>query len=225
MIIEAYPNALDVSLLAQHVIGSVIMTGLMGMIAFATFQRIAAMLTHQAPAGALEILAEIGTFCFACLIGALCVTRLKPTRQASGMIPMISALGGSFVLTVVNFVPLADLSPAAKTLAVFLLATGNFLSVYCLAYLGRSFSILPQARKLVTEGPYGIVRHPLYIAEAVAASGLILLHLSPLSIVTGLLLFGLQLRRVLFEESVLGAAFPDYAEYARTVPRFIPRFR
>ena len=37
-----------------------------------------------------------------------------------------------------------------------------------IAYLGKSFSIIPQARRLVREGPYSVVRHPLYLAEEVA---------------------------------------------------------
>ena len=32
-----------------------------------------------------------------------------------------------------------------------------------------------------------------------------------------------QWRRVLYEEAVLRRAFPEYDDYARRVPRFIPR--
>jgi protein-S-isoprenylcysteine O-methyltransferase Ste14 len=38
--------------------------------------------------------------------------------------------------------------------------------------LGRSISILPQARQLVTSGPYAFVRHPLYLGEMTAMLGI-----------------------------------------------------
>lgn len=230
MIIEAYPKAIDASLLERprfnvgsyaHMLGSVAMVALMTIIAHATYGRIVNLLS-QPGAGPLDYLAEAGSLCFACLIGFLCVIRLKPSRQATGFIPTIAALGGSFLLTLVNLEPLAALSSTEKSVAVTLLAVGNVLSVYCLAHLGRSFSILPQARKLVTSGPYGVVRHPLYMAEAIAALGVILLHFNVLAALTGVLLLGLQMRRVIYEEGVLRSAFPDYAVYAARVPRFVP---
>ncbi len=234
MIIQAYPTAFDTSSLqpltarrsglGAHVIGSAIMVTLMGLVAQATYLRLAQMLSHPAETNLLDYLAETGSFCFACLIGVLCVIRLKPSQQARGAIPVIAALGGSFLLTAVNLAPIADLSQGVKTIAVFLLAVGNVLSVYCLAYLGRAFSILPQARKLVTEGPYALVRHPLYVAEAIAALGLILLHFSAFSVITGLTLLAIQMQRVIYEERVLLNAFPDYAVYAARTPRFIPKF-
>jgi len=43
------------------------------------------------------------------------------------------------------------------------------LAVYGLLYLSRSLSIIPEVRRLVTGGPYRVVRHPLYAAEILAA--------------------------------------------------------
>ena len=51
---------------------------------------------------------------------------------------------------------------------------GTLASVYCLYYLGRSFSIMACARELVTHGPYGVIRHPLYVAEAITVLGIII---------------------------------------------------
>jgi protein-S-isoprenylcysteine O-methyltransferase Ste14 len=236
MIIEAYPKAIDARTLSTDVpmvhqsdfnpwgqiLGSTIMVALMAVVVHATYGRITALLANPS-AGLLDYLAEAGTLCFAGLIGLLCVIRLKPSRQAKGFLPIAAALGGSFLLTLVNLAPLTALPGPLKSIAVTLLAFGNVLSVYCLANLGRSFSILPQARKLVTSGPYGIVRHPLYVAEAIAALGVVLLHFNLLTALTGMLLLGLQMRRVIYEESVLRLAFPEYDAYAAQVPRFIPR--
>jgi protein-S-isoprenylcysteine O-methyltransferase Ste14 len=60
------------------------------------------------------------------------------------------------------------------------------------------------------------------VAESIAALGLILLHFSPQSMITGVILLAVQMQRVIYEERVLLNAFPEYAAYAATVPRFIP---
>ncbi|MFH1469445.1 MAG: methyltransferase [Pseudomonadota bacterium] len=44
------------------------------------------------------------------------------------------------------------------------------LVVAAFAALGRSFAVLPAARRLVTRGPYGWVRHPAYLGELLALS-------------------------------------------------------
>lgn len=235
MIINAYPEAFDSTCLQSlrtpqprrlgvslHALGSAIMVCLMVIITSASYHRLSLMAAHADQHAVLDYLAEAGSFCFAFLIAVLCVIRLKPRQQAKGLIPVIAALGGAFLLTVVNLAPMAPLAPGLKSVAVLLLATGNILSVYCLASLGRSFSILPQARKLVTDGPYGLVRHPLYIAEVIAAVGVIMLHFNALSAITGVLILATQMRRAMYEERVLSDAFPEYAAYAARVPRFIP---
>jgi protein-S-isoprenylcysteine O-methyltransferase Ste14 len=81
-----------------------------------------------------------------------------------------------------------DLPLAAQAAASALILVGNGFAVYVLTYLGRSFSILPESRRLVTSGPYQVVRHPLYFAEAVATLGVFIEFLSPLA----LLLFAAQ---------------------------------
>jgi len=46
--------------------------------------------------------------------------------------------------------------------------------VYAVLHLGKSFSIMPQARRLVIGGPYRFVRHPLYFAEELAVIGVLI---------------------------------------------------
>ncbi|OBZ66886.1 Protein-S-isoprenylcysteine O-methyltransferase B [Grifola frondosa] len=63
-----------------------------------------------------------------------------------------------------------------------LLATGTYLRVTCYRYLGHFFTFelaLHADHRLVTSGPYSIVRHPSYSAVLVVAVGLVMLHLSP----------------------------------------------
>jgi protein-S-isoprenylcysteine O-methyltransferase Ste14 len=116
-----------------------------------------------------------------------------------------------------------DLAPVIRILAICLILAGWLLSIYVLGWLGRSFSIMAQARRLVTRGPYAVVRHPLYVTEEIAMIGMVLLCLSPLAILIAAVQWLFQLRRMTHEERVLSAAFPEYSAYAALTPKIIPR--
>jgi protein-S-isoprenylcysteine O-methyltransferase Ste14 len=103
-----------------------------------------------------------------------------------------------------------------------LILGGNVFAVYILTRLGRSFSILPEGRKLVTAGPYKIIRHPLYVAEAMATLGTMILFFSPAAVALVIAQTATQLGRIHYEEIVLRKTFPEYSAYARTTARLIP---
>mgnify|MGYP001090530933 FL=1 len=75
---------------------------------------------------------------------------------------------------------------------------------------------------LVKLGIYGLVRHPLYSSQLVAALGwtLFTISLSHLAIlVLGFLFFDYKATK---EEGWLTERHPDYPAYARRVRKFIP---
>ena len=77
---------------------------------------------------------------------------------------------------------------------------------------------------LVTNGPYAIVRHPMYLGIIVAAFGSLMLYqtwTTVFLIVIGLIV----VRRGLREEEVLAKTFgAEWIEYRRRVPMLFPRF-
>jgi len=84
---------------------------------------------------------------------------------------------------------------------------------------------LHKRRVLTTSGPYGIVRHPLYIGSFMMMIGFCLLidDRENIYFVLGPVL-AMYLARALNEEKTLAAAFPDqWDDFARKVPRLIPR--
>jgi protein-S-isoprenylcysteine O-methyltransferase Ste14 len=99
---------------------------------------------------------------------------------------------------------------------------GHVLAVYALAWLGRSFSIMAEARRLVTSGPYARVRHPLYLAEEIAVIGLFLQYASPSTALLVVAHLAFQLQRMRNEEQILRDSFPEYAAYARATRRLVP---
>lgn len=89
--------------------------------------------------------------------------------------------------------------------------------------LGRSFGVLPEARGLVTRGPYRLVRHPVYLGELGACAGLVLAAPQPWNFGAALVFAFAQAVRMRLEENALSAEFPEYVDYAARTPRLIPR--
>ena len=160
---------------------------------------------------------------FSALAVVLTILR-QPTRVvAQGLEPRISAILGSFLILSLPFLPATEVNVEVKLASVMVTTVGITLSIYCLLWLGRSYSIMATARALVTGGPYGVVRHPLYASELIAIAGVVLGSISIPAVVLFLITLGFILRRTYNEERVLRAAFPEYEEYAQRVPRIIPR--
>jgi protein-S-isoprenylcysteine O-methyltransferase Ste14 len=103
-----------------------------------------------------------------------------------------------------------------------LILLGAALAVYALTQLGRSFSVMAEARQLVTSGVYRIVRHPLYVAEEIAVIGLVIQFLSYQTLLLVAVHAGFQLRRMRNEEAILISSFPEYGAYKEKTARLIP---
>ena len=93
--------------------------------------------------------------------------------------------------------------------------------------LGRNRTIFPRPRAdavLIRSGIYARIRHPLYTSVILLALGWSLLwHSGPALLVAAGLVVCLQ-AKARREERWLRQKFPEYAEYQRRVPRFLPRF-
>ncbi len=113
-------------------------------------------------------------------------------------------------------------SPAILVISIVIMMSGMAFTMAALGTLGKSFSIIPQVRKLVVRGPYRLVRHPLYLGEIISVVGLMLPGVSVPKILVFLLLVGCQVYRSIQEEKLLTAAFPEYADYAAKTARFLP---
>lgn len=143
----------------------------------------------------------------------------RPARDPLAFFACTVALGA-----VVLFAPPGSATPDAVVLTGELIAitscTWLLLSVL---FLGRSFSVLPEARTLVTRGPYRVVRHPVYLGEIGACCGLAVAAPSPLNATLLVALIAAQSIRMRLEERALQEAFPEYAEYAQRTRRLLPR--
>lgn len=170
----------------------------------------------------IEVAAGLAGLGFLLAIVMTTIVRLPPQRSAAGIQPRVVALIGAFATTMLIALPPVAVSPRIELLADVIVLIGSALCILCLSWLGRSFSIMAQARKLVTAGPYRLVRHPLYACEAVLLAGIILRNPSwtALAITTIALCF--QYLRIRNEEAVLRTEFPEYATYALQTPMLLP---
>ncbi len=172
--------------------------------------------------GWLRIAAHVATMLFLALIAAMTLARLRPVRKSKGWLPRLAALAGLLMLYGLLLFPRTAPAAAWDSAALALLVAGHFLCAVTLLQLGRSFSVMPEARKLVTVGLYSRIRHPLYMAEAVATLGVFLLYRSTGAALLVAAQFAVQLWRMREEEKVLEAEFPDYATYRARTARLVP---
>lgn len=161
-------------------------------------------------------------FAFYLLAALLFVTRVRRRGPRTGPLGALVALGGTCVFYLYGLLPTVDPSPERTIPGLVLLCIGLAFAIVSLASLGRCFGIFPEARGLVTRGPYASIRHPLYLAETIAAVGLILPALSVFSVGLLLVFVALQYARAVLEERALVQAIPEYAEYQRHTWRILP---
>jgi len=157
------------------------------------------------------------------MVAILYVVRLRNRTKSAGMVPSIAALLGAFMLFALLLIgPSENLPLWARILSSVLLVVGNIGAIVVLFWLGRSFSILPEGRKLITTGPYAIVRHPLYLIEVFGTLGTVINFWSWQAVLLFVVQVAMQFTRMHYEEKVLTETFPEYADYAARTRRIIP---
>ena len=114
-----------------------------------------------------------------------------------------------------------------RWVGVVLGVTGGLLLVVTFRTLGKNLTdtvVTRAAHRLVTRGPYGWVRHPFYVASALAIAANSLVTANWWVALTGGIGFGLLVLRTRIEEEKLIERFgDDYKEYMKRTGRFLPR--
>lgn len=152
----------------------------------------------------------------------LMVVRPRAVARRPGLVTSLVALTGTYGVWLLVFLPDASLPPALAILSAALSLVGSVLIVVSVLHLGRSFSIAPQARDLVTRGPYALVRHPLYAAEEIALIGVAMHVVWYVAAPFLLIHLALQVKRMNYEEQLLVDVFPRYRAYAARTARWVP---
>jgi protein-S-isoprenylcysteine O-methyltransferase Ste14 len=178
--------------------------------------------------GQARLLQEAVTIVFLTLVVILFAVRRRNLQSRhAGWVPGLVALLGTFLLNTVAFLPVEDTASTSALLASSaIVVVGTLFTIWSLATLGRCFGLFPEVRGLVMRGPYRLVRHPVYLGEAISAIGIVLAKPDPLIVLLLVAFIVLQYGRTIFEERALRAAYPDeYTAYTRQVPRLVPGWR
>lgn len=193
---------------------------------FGFWQQVAAQpVVFLQPDGGIIIatLARVSQWMFIALLAILPIFRLRPIAKSGDILPRAVALIAVGVPPIFMLLDRAPPSLAFNLAAVALSLVANIMAVVTVSFLGRSLSIMPEARRLVTSGPYAMVRHPLYLCEILGVVAIVLQYRSIPVIAIFVLLIALQMARGRWEEEVLQRAFPDFSAYRMRTPFLIPR--
>lgn len=170
---------------------------------------------------ALELTTAVLTTLLCLLVVVAYLRRAPAQATASGLLVRVLAVGTCCLpLGLAMSPPTGRLGQQA--VGAVLVFVGTAFSVWSMAHLSRAFSVLPQARHVVSSGPYRFVRHPLYLGETVALLGLALTLAGVWPLVVVALVIAGQIYRAGREEAVLAAQLPEYAAYAARTWRVLP---
>lgn len=102
-----------------------------------------------------------------------------------------------------------------------LLLAGLTIRIWCILYIGGRKSI-----DVISDGPYSLCRHPLYLGTLLLAFGVGLCFENLLVlIILPLIIIPVHIVAARVEEDHLEARFGEkYRQYKKIVPRFLPRF-
>jgi len=107
------------------------------------------------------------------------VIRRMPAARFSAWWPRISAIIGANAPLLFLMLPAAAPHAGVILVSSAFLVVGTLASIFVLCWLGRSFSVTPQARALVISGPYRFIRHPLFLSEQIIILGAMFQYKQP----------------------------------------------
>ncbi len=170
----------------------------------------------------LQLVAIAASILFCTLLIVMLLIRTVPRARAAGIAPRALAMIGTGLGTGFLYLPPVVLPLWLQITTILLIVIAAVTEIEVLIWLGRSFSVMAEARELVTGGPYKVVRHPLYAAETVGITAMLIQFFSAAGVALTIAYVAAQVGRAVFEERILNETFPGYATYTARTKRFIP---
>jgi len=138
-------------------------------------------------------------------------------------------VGAQFTLIALLVVaPKIESSTPQSILGLSLIGIGLFGIGISMKQLGKALTALPEAKPealLVTEGIYGLIRHPIYFFLLAGGLGVVI-YKGSLAALTIFLLLGILIRfKYRYEDAILRTKWPEAKKYQARVPALIPKLR
>jgi protein-S-isoprenylcysteine O-methyltransferase Ste14 len=171
----------------------------------------------------VAVYAVLKTF-VALAFAAFTVRRTEPQRRSRDFSAFAACTVAMLAVVIVS-APSSKTPPSMLVAGEAVAVCGCVWMLASVLVLGRCFGVLPEARGLVTRGPYRFVRHPVYVGEITALVGLTLAAPAIWNLVVLAFFISAQTLRMRLEERALTEAFPDYAAYAQQTGRLLPALR
>lgn len=125
-----------------------------------------------------------------------------------------------------RFIPFASRGHLPFYLMVMsLILIGGLINFIGLVTLRRAFTIMTEARTLITGGLFRWVRHPLYTGHFIMFLGSLLLRMHGYTVALYMVFVAGQVWRARNEERKLSQAFPPYEAYRQRTGMFFPKWR
>jgi len=169
----------------------------------------------------LSILSNFCRASFYTLLALLVLTRAPAKAQAEGFWPRAAAFVGTYLPWTITLFGKTEQALPNLASTIFVLA-GMIMMLVTIRHLGKSFSLVPQARSVVQTGPYRLIKHPLYLAEEIAIIGVVLQNPSLAAVIVLIVHIGIQICRIHYEEDLLRRSCPEYTGYEAGRWRLIP---
>jgi protein-S-isoprenylcysteine O-methyltransferase Ste14 len=169
------------------------------------------------------------------IVGALrnlSAARIRRKRDRSGLGVQLLAIAACAIVVLLGYDYLHSLAFRAawvQLIGLALLGASTAFAIWARLVLGSMWSVGPEVggdRRLRTDGPYAVTRHPIYTGLLGMLVGTTLLaggHELVAFVVLGVVVFEFKLRQ---EERLMTATFPtEYRSYRQRVPQLVPGLR
>jgi protein-S-isoprenylcysteine O-methyltransferase Ste14 len=136
---------------------------------------------------------------------------------------MVLAFSTNVIMCIIN----RDVLPIPRGIGEALYICGAILFAYALLYLGSGFlgDTKPNLKYLITKGPYGFCRHPLYLSYITMVLGMGLMFRSAMAVASTLILsIPSAIHRARIEDGYLRDKFgEEWSRYAERVGFLLPQ--
>lgn len=158
---------------------------------------------------------EVALLVISELFGVLLILMRRSTTLVSTH-PLDWALAFVAVNAPLLAAPAAQSTFMPSQIPTALMFSGLIIQISAKAILCRGYGVVPANRGIKTEGPYGVVRHPIYAGYTLTHIGFLLGFPSVQNALIYLAAFSIEVARLLREESFLNKD-PLYRTYAARV--------